>query len=76
MAGYDIGHVENFGRLLRRSMYDLVFAMADLRETDDALNNAKQLFEDNLRNLRSRYLQDKRHRNSIMKLVEILSPKP
>jgi len=72
IAGYDIGHVENFGRLLQRSMYQLLFVMADLTESDEAIARARQLFQDNLTNLRQRYDEDKRHRNAIITLLRYL----
>lgn len=73
IAGYDIGHVENFGRTLQRSMYDLLFAIADLRNDEETIRRAKQLFEDNLMNLRHRYLEDKNQRIGIQKLIRYLS---
>jgi 20S proteasome alpha/beta subunit len=73
IAGYDIGHVETFGREFKRNMYELLLMMADLRESDDAVERAKLRFQNNLTNLRANYLTDKQHRNSILKLLELLS---
>jgi 20S proteasome alpha/beta subunit len=72
IAGYDIGHVENFGRLLKSSMYDLLYAMADLRTSEEEVSKAKQLFQNNLANLRKRYLEDKNHRRGIYNLMRLL----
>jgi len=73
IAGYDIEHLENFGTLLRRSMFQILFAMSDLNSNDDQMQRAAQLFSDNLKNLRQRYLDDKNHRNAIGKLLSILN---
>lgn len=72
VAGYDVGHVESFGRQLKTAMWRLVFTLADLRESDGEVKRAQQLFQDNLVNLRRRYLEDKQQRNAFMKLFEIL----
>ncbi|MGH9794484.1 MAG: hypothetical protein ACRD5G_06910 [Candidatus Acidiferrales bacterium] len=73
IAGYDIDHVERFGTVLRRSMYGLLYKMADLRESDESIQKAKQLFQDNLTNLRRSYSEDKKYRNQMMRLLEYLS---
>ncbi len=73
IAGYDVDHMENFGSLTKREFFKYMFVMADLRSTDEQIVKAKQLFEDNLINLRRRYAEDKTHRRAIMKLVNILT---
>lgn len=73
VAGYDIAHVEKFSRVLQMSMYNLMFAMAELRNDDEAIRKAKQLFEDNLANVRRNYLEDKDHRIAMGKLLKYLS---
>ena len=73
IAGYDINHMENFGSLTKREFFKYMFAMADLRKTDDEVGRAKQLFEDNLINLRRRYVEDKDYREKMLKLMNILT---
>lgn len=73
IAGYDIHHVEQFGHILRRSMYELLYRIADLRESEESIQRAKQFFQDNLTNLRRSYAEDKKERNQMMKLLEYLS---
>lgn len=50
-----------------------MFAMADLRRSEEDVTKTLQGFQDNLTNLRRRYAEDKRHRESITKLVKYLT---
>jgi len=73
VAGYDVDHMENFGSLTKREYFKYMLVMADLRSTDEQTAKAKQLFEDNLVNLRKRYAEDKNHRKNMQKLLDILA---
>lgn len=73
IAGCDIGYVENFGRMLQRALYELLFVMADLRSTDEDIKRARQLFADNLMNLRRRHQEDREHRDAVEKLLDLLA---
>jgi hypothetical protein len=65
--------MENFGSLTKREYFKYMLVMADLRSTDEQTAKAKQLFEDNLVNLRKRYAEDKNHRKNMQKLLDILA---
>ena len=72
IAGYDVGHLENFGSLTKREFFRYMFVMADLKKTKKEMSTARQSFQDNLTNLRNRYLEDKTNRQTIGRLMEYL----
>jgi hypothetical protein len=73
IAGYDVGHLENFGTLTKQEFFRYMFVMSDLTKTDEELTHAKQSFQDNLVNLRHRYFEDKAQRRAIRDLMEHLT---